>query len=126
MLATLVGCSGDPAPNADGKGCAATVHVFLETSATPQRERRVGELINDAPGVIRSTFHSRREAYRDFKRQYRKQPENYEAKRMSDFPARYEVIVEPHLIEDFELSLTAASGVDSLIPGGCATGSPAQ
>jgi hypothetical protein len=129
-LAILAGCSpsGDGEIGAsDGKGCAALVHVFVETGAAAERERRIGQVIEGADGVVDSTFHSSREAYRDFKKLYEKQPDIYESKDPSEFPSRYEVTLESDDFYDlFERTLAGATtGVDRLVPGGCATAEPA-
>jgi cell division protein FtsX len=128
-LAVLAACSssGDGEIGAsDGKGCAALVHVFVETGATAQRERRIGQVIEGADGVVDSTFHSRREAFREFKELYEKQPDIYESKNPSEFPSRYEVTLESDDFYDlFERTLAGATtGVDRLVPGGCATAEP--
>ena len=128
-LALLAACSssGDGEISAsDGKGCAALVHVFVETGATAERERRIGQVIEGADGVVDSIFHSSREAYRDFKKLYEKQPDIYESKDPSEFPSRYEVTLESDDFYDlFERTLAGATtGVDRLVPGGCATAEP--
>ncbi len=80
-------------------------------------------MIENAPGVVEVTFHSAREAYAEFKMQYEKEPEIYKAKKPSDFPSRYEVILESGQdYGPFERSLVGATtGIDRMIPGGCAT-----
>jgi cell division protein FtsX len=126
----LAACSSDgedPGAASQGKGCAAIVHVFVETGASPERERRIGQVIEEAEGVVEWTFHSRREAYKEFKRLYEKQPDIYEAKKPSEFPSRFEVILTSDDAYDlFERTLAGATtGVDRLVPGGCKTPEPA-
>ena len=119
----LAGCSeGTTDATDEPKGCASIVHVYLNTTVTEQREVRIGLLIDEAPGVRDSSFFSRHDAYREFKRLYRKQPEIYEAKGPSDFPSRYEVTLEPgYDLGDFERRLQGATtGIDRFVPGGCA------
>ena len=99
------------------------MHVFVETGATAQRERRIGQVIDEAEGVVDWTFHSRLQAYREFKKLYKDQPDIYEAKEPSEFPSRFEVTLESDDDYDlFERTLAGATtGVDRLVPGGCAT-----
>ena len=128
-LVVLVGCSSDGNAGdaaSEGEGCAASVHVFVELGTSPQRERRIGEVIKDAPGVESATFHSNLEAYREFKKLYEKQPEVYKSKNPSDFPSRFEVILTSGQDYDlFERTLAGATtGIDRLVPGGCATETP--
>ena len=97
-------------------------------SARPERERRIGQVIEGSDGVVDSTFHSRRDAYRDFKKLYEKQPDIYESKDPSEFPSRYEVTLESDdFYGPFERRLAGATtGVDRLVPGGCATAEPSS
>ena len=125
----LASCSanGDGGTGAsEGKECAALVHVFVETGATAERERRIGQVIEGADGVVDWTFHSRRKAFREFKELYEEQPDIYESKDPSEFPSRYEVTLESDDFYDpFERLLAGATtGVDRLVPGGCATAEP--
>ena len=127
----LAACSpseGTPGTASEGKECAATVHVFTQAGTTPQRERRIGQVIDNAPGVLEWSFHSSREAYRDFKKLYEKEPEIYEAKQPSEFPSRYEVTLESSGdYELFERTLEGATtGIDRLVPGGCASPEPSS
>ena len=122
----LAGCSADgdaQKASTQGKGCSALVHVFVETGATAQRERRIGQVIDNADGVLDWSFHSSRKAYREFKKLYEKQPDIYESKDPSEFPSRYEVTLQSEDFYDpFERILDGATtGVDRLVPGGCAT-----
>ncbi len=131
MLAFVMvaGCTdGTPPETNEGTGCAATMHVFLNTNVTEPREQRIGQLIEDAPGVIDVSFHSGTEAYKEFKKLYRNQPEIYESKGPKDFPGRYEVTLESgQSVGAFERALAgSATGIDRLVPGGCATESPAS
>lgn len=126
-LVMLAGsCSGsyDEAPAR--KGCPATVHVFVVLGATRQRQDRIGQVIDNAPGVLEWSFHSNLEAYREFKRLYKKEPKIYEAKEPSDFPARFEVTLDStSTFGLFERALEGATtGIDRLVPGGCATEAP--
>ena len=125
MLATS--CSGGADEGTtQGKGCASTVHVFVELGASKQREERIGQVIDGAPGVVEWSFHSNLEAYREFKKLYRKEPEIYETKQPDDFPSRFEVTLDSTQAMDlFERSLAGATtGIDRLVPGGCATEAP--
>ena len=129
-LATLtMSCSGgsDEASNV-GKGCSTAVHVFVELGATEQREQRIGQVIDGAPGVVDSSFHSNLEAYREFKKLYKKEPEIYEAKQPKDFPSRFEVTLDAtQTFGEFERALAGATtGIDRLVPGGCATETPTR
>ncbi len=131
MLAFVMfaGCTGGtPTETKEGAGCAATMHVFLNTNVTEPRRQRIGRLIEDAPAVIDVSFHSGDEAYKEFKKLYRNQPEIYKTKRRGDFPARYEVTLESgQAVGAFERALAgSATGIDRLVPGGCATESPAS
>ena len=131
MLAfvVVVGCSdGAPAGTDEGPGCAATMHVFLTTNVTEPRQQRIGQLIEDAPGVIDVNFHSGNEAYKEFKKLYRNQPEIYESTGPDAFPARYDVTLESgQAVGAFERALAgSATEIDRLVPGGCATESPAS
>ena len=121
----LAACSSDGSTDkvVSGKGCEATVHVYLQVGTSKQRERRVGDLIEGIPSVVRSSFHSNRAAYREFKKLYEKQPQIAEAKKASDFPSRYAVTLDSgQSVEDFERTLTGSTtGIERLVPGGCAT-----
>lgn len=124
-IIVLAACSGDGPtdPVTSGKGCEATVHVYLQVGTSQQRERRVGDVIEGIPSVVSSTFHSNRAAYREFKKLYEKQPQIAEAKKASDFPSRYAVTLDSgQSVESFERTLTGATtGIQRLVPGGCAT-----
>lgn len=127
----LAACSSngeEPGAASQGKGCTAIVHVFVQTGATAERERRIGQVIDGAEGVLEWTFHSRREAYREFKKLYKEEPDIYKAKEPSEFPSRFEVILASDDDYDlFERTLAGATtGVDRLVPGGCSTPSPAR
>ena len=100
--------------------------MFVELGTPSQRERLIGEVIESAPGVESSTFHSNLEAYREFKELYEKQPEIYKSKDPSDFPSRFEVVLTSGQDYDlFERTLAGATtGIDRLVPGGCATETP--
>lgn len=128
MLAACSSNGEELGAASQGKGCAAIVHVFVETGATAERERRIGQVIDGAEGVVALTFYSRHEAYREFKRLYKEQPEIYEAKKPSEFPSRFEVILASDDDYDlFERTLAGATtGVDRLVPGGCSTPSPTR
>jgi len=104
------------------------VHVFVQTEASPQRERRIGQVIDGTEGVLEWSFHSSREAYREFKRTYRNEPDIYESKNPSDFPSRFEVtLASADAYDLFERTLMGATtGVDQLVPGGCATRAPSS
>lgn len=124
-LVVMTACSsngGDPA-SSPGKGCAAIVQVFLRAGTTVPRERRIGRIIDGAEGVMEWTFHSSREAYREFKKLYEAEPDIYESKEPKDFPARFEVILaSDDFYGSFERQLAGATtGVDRLVPGGCVT-----
>ncbi|MBW3594470.1 MAG: permease-like cell division protein FtsX [Actinobacteria bacterium] len=124
----MAACGPDSTTDADAsrKECEATVHVFLELDANEQRQRLIGQVISDAPSVLRSKFHSSLEAYREFKTLYKEHPKIYEAKRPSDFPARYEVtLVSNQSFDVFERTLAGVTtGIDRLVPGGCASPEP--
>ena len=128
VVTGLSACSSDGGSGAPptAKGCEATVHVFVQTNASEQRERRIGQVIDGAPNVVDWTFHTKKEAYREFKRLYKKQPEIYGSKEPSDFPSRFEVTLSSTQDLDlFERTLVGATtGVDRIVPGGCATESP--
>ena len=110
-----------------GEVCQATVHVFLRTDATAPRQRRVGQIIDGAPGVVDSRFHSAADAYREFKKTYKDQPELYETRKPSDFGSRYEVTLESsQVMSTFEARMKSTTGIDGVVPGGCATESPAS
>lgn len=80
-------------------------------------------MIEGADGVVDSSFHSSREAYREFKKLYEEQPDMYRSKDPSEFPSRYEVTLESaDFYDPFERTLAGGTtGVDRLVPGGCAT-----
>ena len=127
----LAACSSDgeePEAASQGKGCAAIVHVFVETGATAERERRIGQVIDGAEGVVTSTFYSHRHAYREFKKLYEEQPKIYEAKKPSEFPSRFEVtLASADAYDLFERTLEGATtGIDRLVPGGCITPEPTR
>jgi cell division protein FtsX len=110
----------------DGQGCPVTMHVFLKTNVTEPRQQRIGQLIEDAPGVIDVSFHSRNEGYKEFKKLYQNQPEIYETKKPRDFPARYDVTIQSGQdVGAFDRALAgSATGIDRLVPGGCVKESP--
>ena len=99
------------------------MHVFVEPGATAHRERRIGQVIEGADGVVDWSFHSSRQAYREFKKLYEEQPDIYRSKDPSEFPSRYEVTLESDDFYDpFERTLAGGTtGVDRLVPGGCAS-----
>ena len=72
------------------------------------------------------TFHTKADAYREFKKLYKKQPEIYEAKGPGDFSSRYEVTLSSNQgLDLFQRTLGGATtGIDRIVPGGCATESP--
>lgn len=127
LLILLAACSGsDELTEPADPGCAPTANVFVRPGAPEARRNRIGQVIEDAPGVTSSVLHTPEEAYREFKRAYRQQPEIYETKDVSDFPARFEVTLESTQSYDlFERSVTGATtGVQGIVPGGCATETP--
>ena len=86
----------------------------------------MGQLINDAPGVVESRFYSSAAAYREFKNAYKDQPEVYKSKKPSEFGSRYEVTLESgQVLGTFEARMKSTTGIDGVVPGGCATESPA-
>lgn len=98
------------------------MHVFLELGTNRQRQRAVGDVIDAIPSVVRSKFHSNRLAYREFKELYSQQPQIRDAKGPSDFPSRYEVTLDSgQSVDLFERTVAEVSGIDRLVPGGCAT-----
>ena len=99
------------------------MHVFLQVGTSRQRERRVGAVIDGVDSVVRSTFHSNLEAYREFKNLYKKQPKIYEAKGPADFPSRYEVTLDSgQSLDSFQRALEGATtGIARFVPGGCAS-----
>ncbi len=130
-LVVLTACSSnneEPGTASRGKECAAIVHVFVQTGVTAQRERRIADLIDEAEGVIDWSFHSHREAYREFKRLYAEQPDIYKSQEPSDFPARFEVMLaSDDDYGSFERALAGATtGVDRVVPGGCASPEPSR
>ena len=128
LAVMAISCSGDADDERSiGEGCSTSVHVFVELGETKQREERIGQVIDGVEGVRDWSFHSNVEAYREFKKLYREEREIYESKQPADFPSRFEVTLEPpQTIEGFETALEGATtGIDRLVPGGCATETPA-
>jgi cell division protein FtsX len=125
-LASLlaVACSGGDAPE-DGAtaatgGCKPHVVVYLDAGVSEARQSRVGRLLEEQPEVETIEYHSPEEAFREFKRVYRGQPEILEGRTVDDFPGFYDVTLSGQdAFASFEASLVGAVGIDKLVPGGC-------
>ena len=121
-LLLLASCTSnaDPDPVATGSGCRQELVVYLHASASPARQAQVGRLLDDHEDVETTTFHSPEDAYKEFKRTYRGQPEIYKDRSPGDFPGSYEVTLIPGAeYGGFEASLVGTPGIDKLVPGPC-------
>lgn len=122
LLLLLASCNSnaDPEPIATGSGCKQELVVYLHASASPARQDQVGRLLDDHVDVETTTFHSPEDAYKEFKRSYRGQPEIYKDRSPKDFPGSYEVTLIPGAdYSGFEASLVGTPGIDKLVPGPC-------
>ncbi|MGH2806504.1 MAG: permease-like cell division protein FtsX [Actinomycetota bacterium] len=118
----LIACAGgeEPTARATAPGCKPAVVVYLDAGVSEARQRRVGLVLNDRPEVESTAFHSPAEAFREFKRLYRGQPEIIEDRTVDDFPGFYNVtLTGQNAFDTFEASLVGAIGIDKLVPGGC-------
>ena len=94
--------------------------MYLHAPTTRARQTQVGLVIQTRDEVDEFSFNSPEDAYKDFKRAYRGQPEVYEGKGPADFPGSFEVtLLRGAAFSSFNAALGSTVGVDKLVPGPC-------
>ena len=116
----FLSCTGGDNPGAAASPCVQEVVVYLHAPTTHARQTQVGLVIQTREEVDDFSFNSPEEAYKDFKRAYRGQPEVYEDKGPADFPGSFEVtLLRGAALSSFNAALGSTAGVDKLVPGPC-------